>query len=194
MRNLGCLAGLAIVLIISLYLCKRPAPSTTELRPPLPTPTPLSSEKLKEIAMLVNSPKVEWLRSLGEPDRDLPPGNTLPRDAGETDWDLGTIEMDVSWLQTKQGILPWDIRFLHINGEPDASLLEMDLLTRFFGLSRSKSDDKEGDYEWSRPDGSVSAEYHKWTSGDPDLSGLHVYIEKPGGEPLPSVEERQKTR
>jgi hypothetical protein len=51
----------------------------------------------------------------------------------------------------------------------------MDLLTKFFGLSRSKSDDKEGDYEWSRPDGSVSAEYHKWASGDPDLSGLHVY-------------------
>jgi len=81
------------------------------------------------------------------------------------------------------------------HGEPDASLLEMDLLTKFFGLSRSKSDDKEGDYEWSRPDGSVSAEYHKWASDDPDLSGLHVYIEKPGGEPMPSVEEKwQKTR
>ena len=93
--------------------------SDTELQP-MPTPTPLSSEKLKDIAMLVNSPKAEWFRSLGEPDRELPPGNTLPRDAGETDCDLRTIEMDVLWLQTKEGILPWDIRFLHINGEPDA--------------------------------------------------------------------------
>ena len=48
--------------------------SGTDLRP-MPTPTPLSSEKLKDIAVLVNSPKAEWLRSLGEPDRDLPPGN-----------------------------------------------------------------------------------------------------------------------
>ena len=44
------------------------------------------------------------------------------------------------------------------------------------------------------PDGSVSAEYHKWASGDPDLSGLHVYIEKPGGEPVHSVEEKCRKR
>ena len=107
--------------------------SDTELQP-MPTPTPLSSEKLKDIAMLVNSPKAEWFRSLGEPDRELPPGNTLPRDAGETDCDLRTIEMNVLWLQTKEGILPWDIRFLHINGEPDAFIARNGSINEVFRI------------------------------------------------------------
>ena len=92
------------------------------------------------------------------------------RDAGETDWEFdGDIEVDVSWLHTKEGVLPWDVAFVHINGAPDSSLLEMDLLAGFFGLSRSKSDDQKGDYEWNRPDGSITAEYHKWASDEPEL-------------------------
>ena len=186
MRTTGCLLVLAIVAMVSFSSCKKPAPPTADLPPQQPS-TPLNSEKLKKIAALIESPKADWVRALGEADRELPPGDTLPRDAGETDWEFdGDIEVDVSWLQTNEGVLPWDVAFVHINGAPDSSLLEMDLLAGFFGLSRSKSDDQKGDYEWNRPDGSITAEYHKWASDEPELSGLHVYVDKPGGEPMPS--------
>jgi hypothetical protein len=189
MKTIGCLLVLSIVEMVSLSSCKQPAPPPADLPPPPPS-IPLNSEKLKQIAALIESPKAEWLQALGEPDREIPPGDTLPRDAGETDWEFDRdVEVDVSWFQTKEGVLPWDITFLHINGKPDASVLEADLLVEFFGLSRSKSDDQKGDYEWTRPDGSVSAEYHTWGSGDPDFGGLHIYVEKPGGEPVPSADE-----
>jgi hypothetical protein len=193
MRIIRCLACLAIVVVIGLCSCGKPAPPPTDLPAPPPS-TPLNSDKLKQIAALIESPKGEWLRTLGEADRELPSGKTLTGDAGETDWEFdGDIEVDVSWLQTKEGVLPWDIAFVHINGKPDASVLEADLLVEFFGLSRSESDDEKGNYEWTRPDGSVSAELHTWGAGDPDFGGLHIYVEKPGGEPMPSdLEEMQK--
>ena len=64
--------ALSILIILGTFLPNAKAQTN------MPTATPLTSDKLKDIAMLVNSPKAEWLRSLGEPDRDLPPGNTLP--------------------------------------------------------------------------------------------------------------------
>ena len=192
MRTIGCVAFLAFA-VIALCGCKKSAPPPVDLPPPTPS-SPLNSEKLKQIAALIERPKAEWLQALGEPDRELPAGDTLPRDAGETDWEFDRdIEVELSWFQTKKGVLPWDITFLHINGKPDASVLEADLLVEFFGLSRSKSDDQKGDYEWTRPDGSVSAEYHTWGSDDPDFGGLHIYVEKPGGEPVPSADDLEKT-
>jgi hypothetical protein len=195
MKTIGFLLVLSIVGMVSLSSCKKPAPAppSADLPPPPPS-TPLNAKKLKQIAALIESPKAEWLQALGEPDRELSAGDTLPRDAGETDWEFDRdVEVDVSWLETKESVLPWDITFVHINGKPEASVLEADLLVEFFGLSRSKSDDQKGDYEWTRSDGSVSAEYHTWGSGDPDFGGLHIYVEKPGGEPVPSgIDELEK--
>jgi len=107
----------------------------------MPTATPFNVDTFKDIAGLIGSPKAEWMRVFGEPVRELPPGNTMPRDAGETHWDYDTFDMEVSWLQTKSGVLPWDIEFVPINGEPNMGLLELDLIAHYFGLSRSKTND-----------------------------------------------------
>jgi hypothetical protein len=52
MRTTGCLLVLAVVAMGSFSSCKKPAPPTADLPPPPPS-TPLNSEKLKEIAALI---------------------------------------------------------------------------------------------------------------------------------------------
>src|SRR5260221_12669656 len=76
-----------------------------------------------------------------------------------------------------------------INGQPDQGSLELDLITELIGLIRSKTDDRDGDYAWKSADGGLSAEYSRSDQAEPGLGGLHIYIEKPGGEATPDIEE-----
>ena len=154
---------------------------------PTPTPNPLSPETLKRIAALTDSAKADWVKTLGDPDLDSPPAGDMPRDAGDSDWEYDNVEVSVSWLQTKKGVMPWDIGFRPIHGQPDQGTLELDLIAGCFGLTRSKTDDREGDYEWKRADGAISADYSRsWQLTGAE--GLHVTVEKPGGE-APPVEQ-----
>lgn len=171
------------------YFNEKPVSPTVKQVAPTRTPNPLTPDTLKRIAALTNSPKADWVKTMGEPDLDSPPAGGMPRDAGQTDWDYDNVEVSVSWLQTKKGVLPWAIGIRPINGQPDQGTLELDLIAGLFGLTRSKTNDREGDYEWKSADGAISAQYSRSDQAEPGLGGLHVYVEKPAGEATPTVEE-----
>lgn len=154
--------------------------SPPKLDAQLSSPTPCDINVFKGIGNLVNSPKPDWIKAFGAPDEDNRPGSSEPNAAGESDWDFGTLELDVEWVKTAAGPCPGEISFWAINGSKNLSVAEMDRIARFFGLHLSKSD--ESQYEWEGEDDSFGGEYDGW-----DIPPkLYFIIETPGAAHIPA--------
>lgn len=156
-----------------------------KLEAQLSSPTPCDINIFKGIGDLINSPKADWVKVFGTPDEDNRPGSSEPNAAGESDWDFGTLELDVEWMKTAAGPCPAEISFWAINGSKNLSVADMDRIARFFGLHLSKSDESIGEYEWEGEDRSFGGEYDDWDVPPK----LYFIIETPGAAHMPAKPE-----